>query len=70
MSLLIPKVKDEVWTTKNGTEIEVKDMSEDHVRNTLRLIIKKIRIQEAFRNREPLHEDYWEWCDDDWGDRQ
>ena len=29
------------WTMKNGTKINVDDMTEQHVRNTLKLIIRK-----------------------------
>jgi len=36
--------KDEVWRTKNGQAIEVKDMSEEHVRNALRSILRHQRI--------------------------
>lgn len=35
-------MKDEIWKTKDGTEIEVKDMTESHVRNALRLVIRNI----------------------------
>lgn len=34
---------DEVWTTKEGCEIEVKDMTDEHVRNALRHIIRKLK---------------------------
>ena len=32
---------DEVWTTREGMEIEVQDMTETHVRNVLRMLIRK-----------------------------
>ncbi len=37
-------MKDEVWTTKEGQKINVGDMSEDHVRNALRMILRKRRL--------------------------
>jgi len=36
-------IKDEIWTTKEGKEIYVCDMDEEHVRNVLRFIIRKQR---------------------------
>lgn len=32
--------KDEIWVTRDGREILVGDMTEEHVRNTLRMIIR------------------------------
>jgi hypothetical protein len=32
---------DEIWIQKDGTPIAVEDMSEGHVRNTLRMIIRE-----------------------------
>lgn len=34
---------DEVWITKDGCEIEVKDMTAGHIRNALRHIIRKLK---------------------------
>ena len=30
------------WTTKDGTKIDVDDMSTDHLRNTLKMILRNI----------------------------
>lgn len=35
-------MKDEIWKTTDGTEIEVKDMEESHVRNALRWVIRNM----------------------------
>ena len=45
--------KDEVWRTKDGKEIEVKNMSEEHVRNALRSILRHQRI--ARRSSQFIH---------------
>ena len=34
---------EEFWTMKSGERINVNDMSESHLRNTLKLIIRNIR---------------------------
>ena len=34
---------DEVWKTKDGREIKVGDMHEEHVRNALRLVLRRRR---------------------------
>ena len=41
------------WKQKDGTLINVDDMSEDHVRNTLKMILRNIERKrlEAVRNR-------------------
>jgi len=36
-------MKEEYWTTKDGQKIAVGDMTDEHVRNTLRMIIRKAR---------------------------
>jgi hypothetical protein len=36
---------DEIWVTKDGRRIPVADMSEDHVRNALRMILRKRRLR-------------------------
>ena len=38
---------DEVWTTGNGRRIRVGDMDEQHVRNTLRMILRNRRKRAA-----------------------
>lgn len=34
---------DEIWTTRDGRNIPVGEMSEDHVRNALRMVIRRQR---------------------------
>lgn len=34
---------DEIWTTKDGTKLPVGQMTEEHVRNALRHVIKRAR---------------------------
>lgn len=34
---------DEVWTTRDGRELRVGEMTEDHVRNALRMILRNQR---------------------------
>ena len=36
-------MKDEMWKMRDGTLIAVSDMSEDHVRNALRMVIRRHR---------------------------
>ena len=40
-------MKDEIWTMKDGTKIAVGDMSESHVRNALRMVIRNHNKQMA-----------------------
>lgn len=49
------------WTTKNGEEIALKDMSDQHLQNALNM---------AYRTKE-LNDnvDFAGFGDDDWGDR-
>lgn len=35
--------KDEIWTMRDGTKIAVGDMSESHVRNALRMVMRNHR---------------------------
>lgn len=34
---------DEIWITKDGSKIAVADMTENHAKNALRLLLRKIR---------------------------
>ena len=54
----------EYWTMKSGEKIDVDEMTESHLRNTLKLLIRRSREQnnakESYKgseNREP-------YCDD------
>lgn len=57
----------EVWTKKDGTEISVGEMDEDHLRNTLNLLLKKRReaIETRFKQqlrkeiKRAFPEEYW-----------
>lgn len=40
-------MKDEFWTCRDGRKIAVGDMDESHVRNTLRMILRKCRLAKA-----------------------
>jgi hypothetical protein len=44
-----PEPKDEVWVTRDGRRMLVGDMGENHVRNTLRMILRNRRkVREQF----------------------
>lgn len=55
-------MKEEYWETKNGSKIAVGDMDEKHVRNTLRLLIRKIAEENLDQN--DIMQDL-NHCDDD-----
>lgn len=40
---------DEKWRKADGTMIEVQDMTPDHIRNVLRMVIRKARQQQLLR---------------------
>lgn len=66
------------WTTKNGVKINIDDMDENHLRNTLKMIIRKNMINnESFtiipfskneinkiRHCSPEQENSEPYCDD------
>lgn len=37
------EVKDEVWVQRNGTPILICDMTEEHAKNVLRLVLRRAR---------------------------
>ena len=39
-------MEEEYWTTKDGRKIAVGDMTEEHLKNTLRMILRKRREEE------------------------
>lgn len=49
--------KDETWVTRDGREILVGDMTENHVRNALRMLIRKARRVAVKRQIAQLYED-------------
>jgi hypothetical protein len=52
-------MKEEYWKVKNGKEIAVGDMTEDHAKNALRLILKRDRLK---KEKEQIDE---RWCNGD-----
>ena len=42
-------MEDEVWTTKDGRELKVGDMNEHHVKNALRMVIRRERRRATLR---------------------
>ena len=58
------------WTTKDGTKIDVDDMSTDHLRNTLKMILRN--LDTAKSKPKPMgnieacfqEEEYKEWEDE------
>ena len=49
MSLKANKLRDETWVQKDGTPILVGNMSEEHCKNALRLVIRRLREREERR---------------------
>jgi hypothetical protein len=60
------------WTTKDGTKIDVDEMSTDHLRNALKMILRNLdtdkskpkpmgNIESCFQE-----EEYKEWEEDHW----
>ena len=43
--------QDEIWTTRDGRKIAVGDMSEDHVRESLRMILRQKRRRHRIEAR-------------------
>lgn len=39
-----------IWTMRDGTEIEIKDMTERHIRNCMRMVGKDTEWYEVFQN--------------------
>ena len=42
------------WTTKDGTKIDVDDMSTEHLRNALKMILRNIENAKSKPKPEPL----------------
>lgn len=71
MPLKIKKQPDEVWIMKDGSEITVGDMTGDHAKNCLRLLLRRQQIssvREDFRLQD-LDKLYYDmmWDDLKWG---
>lgn len=45
-----------IWTTKDGSNINVKDMTDFHLKNTIALIEEKIELKQIINGG----------CDNDW----
>ncbi|NOQ30195.1 MAG: hypothetical protein GQ570_03635 [Helicobacteraceae bacterium] len=66
------KPSDEVWTMKDGTKIEVKDMEESHAKNCLRMLIRKItKFNQAKQHLSAIDHDaiLMDIYSDKWGDK-
>lgn len=62
---------DEIWTMRDGTQIAVRDMDENHVRNALRMVLRKAREaqqRQQFLQRSDLADDYASHDDNRYGD--
>jgi len=63
-------VEDEIWECKDGRRIPVSEMSEDHVRSTLRMIIRtRRRKEELIRSDIRGALSRLDQNDDSWGDQ-
>lgn len=59
------EIHEEYWTKRDGTRIAVGDMDVEHLRNTLRMIIRKrrervTRLLLPMMTDEELSDKYWE----------
>ena len=62
----VPKVKlkkDEVWKMKDGREIAVGDMTEEHAKNCLRLMLRGLKGKLA---KQKAHEKFMNALDASW----
>lgn len=53
----LPPDNEEIWTTKDGREIPVGEMDVEHLRNTLRMLIRKGRERREKKLLAKLYED-------------
>lgn len=42
---------DEIWTTRDGSQVEVRMMTAEHARNALRMILRQARLRKERRKR-------------------
>ena len=76
MSLVVKEgnFQEQIWTDIDGVPHRVGDMDEQHVRNALRMMIRKVN---AYNNRKDIYEEhersldnlYWDIRMDEAGDR-
>lgn len=53
-------MKDLVWRCRDGKEIEVKDMTEQHVKAVLRKLLRELQMPNWCREDNPIYYDeYW-----------
>lgn len=45
--MTVPNIEEEIWKAKDGREIPVAEMNEEHVRNALRMVLRARRKQLA-----------------------
>lgn len=64
----LSKIKTDVvyWKTRDGKKISIDDMSEQHAKNALKLIIKRSKKR---NKEEDLMDLYYELLAEDYGDR-
>lgn len=43
--------QNEIWTTSTGSKIAVKDMTEEHAKNALNLLLRKIREAKEYEEK-------------------
>jgi len=48
------------WTTKDGTKIDVDSMTEDHLRNVLKLILKRDEIKRDISDHQACDATIWD----------
>jgi hypothetical protein len=62
------------WTTKDGTKIDVDEMSTDHLRNALKMILRNLDTAKSKPKPKPMgniescfqEEEYKEWEEEHW----
>lgn len=57
----VPKQSDETWVQSNGVPIRISDMTEDHAKNVLRLVLRRMRKK---MNEQAVQEMFSSWVRD------